>query len=111
MEEPKPVLYISGLPDKTSPNEIRRALYLYCTQFGPVREVACKRSRKMYGQAFVVFDDVNTAAEALRELRDRQFYGRKIRAAYAHRNSFSIDSGERHRRDTERKKAAKMAAR
>eukprot|EP00796_Vickermania_ingenoplastis_P000830 gene830-468_t len=34
--EPKKTLYIKGLPDKQSANEIRRALYLHCTQYGPV---------------------------------------------------------------------------
>ncbi|CAD2213352.1 U2 small nuclear ribonucleoprotein B [Angomonas deanei] len=99
MEEPKQVLYVRGLPDKVSANEVRRALYLYCTQFGPVAQVLYKNSEKMYGQAFIVFTDVATATAAREVLNGRSFYGKKIQAFYAKRKSFCVDPSEKRRRN------------
>ncbi|KAG5473746.1 hypothetical protein LSCM1_04376 [Leishmania martiniquensis] len=104
MEEPKQTLYIRGLPDKSSANEVRRALYLYCTQFGPVKAVLYRKSKEFYGQAFVVFTDVGTATTARRSLHDRMFYGRQIQAFYAHSQAFCVTPGERRRRDLAREK-------
>lgn len=112
MEEPKQTLYIKGLPDKTSANEIRRALYLFCTQFGPVQDVQYRKSKDFYGQAFVAFTDVATATTARRVMHERVFYGRKIQVFYAHRQTFLLDPGERRRRDAarEKKKLQRLAA-
>lgn len=104
MEEPKQTLYIRGLPDKSSANEVRRALYLYCTQFGPVKAVLYSKSKDLYGQAFVVFADVGTATTARRSLHDRVFYGRQIQAFYAQNQSFCVDPAERRRRDLARER-------
>ncbi|KAG5490469.1 hypothetical protein JKF63_00589 [Porcisia hertigi] len=104
MEEPKQTLYIRGLPDKPSANEVRRALYLYCTQFGPVRAVLYNKSKEFHGQAFLVFTDVGTATTARRSLHDRVFYGRQIQAFYAHTQAFCVAPGERRRRDLTRDK-------
>lgn len=104
MEEPKQTLYIKGLPDKPSAAEVRRALYLYCTQFGPVKAVLYEKSKNFYGQAFVVFTDVGTATMARRSLNERQFYGRQIHVFYAQRQSFCVDPSERRRRDVLRDK-------
>ncbi|KPA80417.1 hypothetical protein ABB37_04656 [Leptomonas pyrrhocoris] len=104
MEEPKQTLYIKGLPDKPSATEVKRALYLYCTQFGPVKAVLYDKSKDFHGQAFVVFTDVGTATTARRSLHDRLFYGRQIQAFYAHRQAFCVDPGERRRRDVAREK-------
>lgn len=111
MEEPKQTLYIQGLPDKVSAYEVRRALYLHCTQYGPVRDVLYHKSRSMYGQAFVVFTDVATATTARRALHERHFYNRIIKVFYAHKQSFSVDPAERRRRDAqrERRKAPKSS--
>lgn len=104
MEEPKQTLYIQRLPDKVSANEVRRALYLYCTQFGPILDVKYAKSKDMYGQAFVVFSDVATATTARRAMHDREFYNRKVQVFYAHKQSFSVDPGERRKRDANREK-------
>ncbi|EPY31728.1 U2 small nuclear ribonucleoprotein B [Strigomonas culicis] len=99
MEEPKQTIYVRGLPDKVSATEVRRALYLYCTQFGPVEQLLHQNSTAMYGQAFIVFADVATATRARHFLHDRHFYGRKIQAFYAHKKSFRVDPAGRRRRD------------
>ncbi|CCW67413.1 unnamed protein product [Phytomonas sp. Hart1] len=104
MEEPKQTLYIRGLPDKVSANEVRRLLYLHCTQYGPVQEVLYKKTRHLYGQAFVVFTDVATATTARRSLHDRLFYSRKIQVFYSHKQSFSVDPEERRKRDVLKEK-------
>lgn len=96
---PKETLYIKGLPDKQSANEIRRALYLHCSQYGPVLSVHYGKSRIMYGQAFISFTDVATATTARTELHNRKFYGRTIQVFYAHTPSFTVDPSERRRRD------------
>lgn len=97
--EPRETLYIKGLPDKQSANEICRALYLHCTQYGPVLSAYYPKSKAMHGQAFVSFTDVATATTARIELHNRQFYGRTIQVFYANTPSFTVDPSERRRRD------------
>jgi RNA recognition motif-containing protein len=101
---PRRTLYIKGLPDKPSATEVRRALYLYCTRFGPVKAVLYNKSKDFYGQAFVVFTDVGTATTVQDSLNNRVFYGRQIQVFYANRQSFCVDPGERRRRDVAREK-------
>lgn len=106
--EPKETLYVKGLPDKQSGNEIRRALYLHCSQYGPVVSVHYSKSKAMYGQAFISFTDVATATTARKELHNHQFYGRTLQVFYSNAPSFTVDPSERRRRDIRKERRKEM---
>jgi RNA recognition motif-containing protein len=90
-------IYIKGLPDKPPVAEIRRALYLYCAQFGPVLDVHVPKVR---GQAFVVFPDLAIANTCRRVMHGVSFYNRTVHVSLSDKPSFLADPAERRRRDT-----------
>lgn len=90
-------VYIKGLPDKPPVAEIRRALYLYCAQFGPVLDVLVP---KVHGQAFVIFPDLAIANTCRRVMHGISFYNRTVHVSLSEKPSFLADPAERRRRDT-----------
>lgn len=96
-------VYLKGLPDKPPVAEIRRALYLYCTQFGPVLDVHVP---KVKGQAFVTFPDLAVANMCRRVMQGIVFYNRTISVALSEKPSFIADPAERRRRDARATKGA-----
>lgn len=103
-------VYIKGLPDKPSKNEMKRALYLYCTQFGAVLDVQVLKTESLYGQAFVVFPDLAIANSCRRVMNNAVFYNRTVTVALADRPSFVADPAERRRRDMKREKMLQRPA-
>lgn len=95
-------VFICGLPDKPSKEEMRRSLYQYCSQFGSVLEVHVLRNTTLWGQAFVVFPNVMMANECKRWMNGINFYNREIKVTLSHRLSFLADPRERQRRDAQR---------
>jgi U2 small nuclear ribonucleoprotein B'' len=71
-------LYVSNLPDKLPKTDLRRNLYFLFTGYGPVLDVNAAKTTKMRGQAFVVFRDVNAAAQAMRSLQGFEFFGKEM---------------------------------
>lgn len=88
---PNQTIYITNLPSsKIQKEDLRRALYMLCSTYGPVLDVVALRTMKMRGQAHVVFRDVQTATQAMRALQGEDFLGRElvsrvsfVRAEYA----------------------------
>lgn len=77
-----PRLYVKNLDEKTNKTELKRALYMLFTQFGPVLDIVTTRvgskGQKMRGQAHVVFKDIQTATQAMRALKGFDFLGKEL---------------------------------
>ena len=72
-------LYMRNLPSsKIQKQDLRTALYMLCSTYGPVLDVVALKSGGMQGQAHVVFRDVQTSTQALRSLNGQDFIGRKM---------------------------------
>lgn len=56
---------------------------MLCSRFGVVWDVVATRAPKMRGQAFVVFETVDQATSALRQLQGFKFFDTEIRIEYA----------------------------
>jgi U2 small nuclear ribonucleoprotein B'' len=87
---PSQTLYIKNLPDKLKKEELIRMLYLYFSQFGSILDVVAMRSEGMRGQAFVVFSDMVTAANAMREAQNNQFFNKQLVIQYAQKKSNAV---------------------
>jgi RNA recognition motif-containing protein len=95
-------VYIRGLPDKVRREEMRRALYLYCAQYGPVLEVHYPNTSAKHGQAWVVFPDLRCCHLCCRLMNEVMFYGKKIEVSMAKRKSFIAEPELREKRRQER---------
>ena len=73
-----PRLYVKNLPTKVKKPDVRMALYMLFSTYGPVLDVVSMRTEKMRGQAHVVFRDVQSSTQAMRALQDFDFFGHKL---------------------------------
>ena len=57
---------------------MKKALHLAFAAYGSVLDVVCCKTPKLRGQAWVVFDSVPAATNALRGLQGLPFYDRPL---------------------------------
>jgi RNA recognition motif-containing protein len=63
--------------------ELKKSLYAIFSQFGQILDIVALKTLKMRGQAFVIFNDVTMAANALRSMQGFPFYDKPMRISYA----------------------------
>ncbi|KAH6646481.1 hypothetical protein BKA67DRAFT_664317 [Truncatella angustata] len=81
---PNQTLYITGLPSsKIQKADLKTALYMLFSTYGPVFDVVVLKTLKMRGQAHVVFRDIQAATQAMRSLEGFVFLGQPMRIQYA----------------------------
>ncbi len=75
------ILYINNIL------ELKKSLYAIFSQFGQIIDIVALKTLKMRGQAFVIFNDVTMAANALRSMQGFPFYDKPMRISYAKNQS------------------------
>ncbi|KAI1758911.1 RNA-binding domain-containing protein [Hypoxylon sp. FL1150] len=81
---PSQTLYVTNLPsNKINKADLKTALYMLFSTYGPVLDVVALKTMKMRGQAHIVFRDVQAATQAMRSLESFQFLGREMHVQYA----------------------------
>ena len=76
-------LYVNHLNEKIKIDLLRENLYYLFSQFGDVLEINVRKSKKMRGQAFIVYKDINEATRAKVSLNNFLFLGSRISVDYA----------------------------
>ncbi|KAK7284640.1 hypothetical protein RJT34_19390 [Clitoria ternatea] len=76
-------IYINNLNEKIKIDELKKSLHAVFTQFGKILEVLAFKTLKHKGQAWVVFEDVSSASNALRQMQGFPFYDKPMRIQYA----------------------------
>jgi len=59
-------------------SELKKSLYQLFSQFGNILEVVAQRTYKMRGQAWVIFEDLQGATRAVREINNFMFFGKPL---------------------------------
>jgi len=81
---PNQTLYVRNLPSsKIQKSDLRTALYMLFSTYGPVLGVVALKTMKMRGQAHIVFRDVQASTQAMRALDGFQFLGNELKVSYA----------------------------
>lgn len=80
---PNQTIYINNLNEKTKLEELKKSLLAVFSQFGKIVEVLAFKTLKHKGQAWVVFEDVSSATNALRQMQGFPFYDKPMRIQYA----------------------------
>lgn len=75
---PNQTLYCSNLPDKLQKEQLRRALYMLFSTYGPVLDIIALKEVKHRGQAHIVFRDVQASTQAMRALQGFEFFGKEM---------------------------------
>lgn len=69
-------LYVTNIPSaKIKKPDLRTALYLLFSTYGPVLDIVVLKTMKMRGQAHIVYRDIQTATQAMRALNGSEFLG------------------------------------
>lgn len=64
--------------------ELKRSLYALFSQFGHVVDIVALKTMKMRGQAFVIFKELGSSTNALRQLQGFPFYGKPMVSQYCY---------------------------
>lgn len=80
---PNPSLYVNNLTEKIKIDELKKALFHVFSQFGNIVEICANKDLKRRGQAWVIFEKVESASKALEEMTSFSFYGRPMQVSYA----------------------------
>ncbi|RLN89341.1 hypothetical protein BBJ28_00014448 [Nothophytophthora sp. Chile5] len=65
---PNHTLYLNNLNDKIKQERMKAALYSGFSQHGKILEIVMGRARRLRGQAWLTFDDITSASNALRAM-------------------------------------------
>lgn len=80
---PHNTVYINRLNEKVKIPELKKALFHVFSQFGGIREIFAEKRLALKGQAWIVFEKVESATKALSEMQGFNFYGNEMNVAYA----------------------------
>ncbi|XP_023904485.1 U1 small nuclear ribonucleoprotein A-like isoform X3 [Quercus suber] len=75
---PTVTIYINNLNEKIKLEELKKSLHAVFSQFGKILEVLAFKTFKHKGQAWVVFDEVSSATNALRQMQGFPFYDKPM---------------------------------
>ncbi|XP_061084316.1 U2 small nuclear ribonucleoprotein B'' [Conger conger] len=112
---PNHTIYINNVNDKIKKEELKRSLYALFSQFGQVIDIVALKTMKMRGQAFVVFRELGSSTNALRQLQGFPFYNKPMRIQYARTDSEVISKmrgtfGDKEKKKDKKKKALELAS-
>lgn len=66
---PNQTIYVHNLNEKIKKGQLKRALYSLFSQFGTIVDLVAMRTDKLRGQAWVAFEDVRAASQAMRQMQ------------------------------------------
>jgi U2 small nuclear ribonucleoprotein B'' len=87
-------LYVKNLNDKINKNELKRAMYMLFSTYGPVLDIVTIRvgakKQNMRGQAHVVYRDIQTSTQAMRALQGFELFEKEMVIVYGRGQSSVI---------------------
>ncbi|EGC30273.1 hypothetical protein DICPUDRAFT_83777 [Dictyostelium purpureum] len=87
---PNQTIYVNNLYEKISKKKLREHLYSLFSKYGQILEIEASKSLKMRGQAFIVFKDITSASNALREMNGFNFLDRPMKIQYSKNKSDAV---------------------
>ncbi|XWS36160.1 hypothetical protein CRYUN_Cryun20dG0061000 [Craigia yunnanensis] len=75
---PNMTLYINNLNEKIKIDQLKKSLHAVFSQFGKILDVLAFKTLKHKGQAWVIFEEVNSATNALRRMQGFPFYDKEM---------------------------------
>lgn len=91
---PNQTIYVKNLNEKIKKEELKRSLYALFSQYGRILDIVALKTPKLRGQAWVVFSEVTSASNAVRQMQNFPFYDKPMRIQYAKSKSDCIAKAE-----------------
>ncbi|KAG7672000.1 hypothetical protein Ndes2526B_g07049 [Nannochloris sp. 'desiccata'] len=110
--EDRHTLYVNNLHEKISQDDLRESMRCIFGQFGKIIDIVSRRTYKLRGQAWVVFEKEDDAADALKFMQGFPFFNKPIRIAYAKTKSDAVAKldGSYNEEEVESRKQARRQA-
>ena len=80
---PNHTLYLNNLNDKIKADRTKATLYATLSQYGKILEIVMGRARRLRGQAWVTFDDIASASNALRAVNGSMLFDKPVVVHFA----------------------------
>ncbi|KFK37517.1 hypothetical protein AALP_AA4G267400 [Arabis alpina] len=80
---PNQTIYINNLNEKVKLDELKKSLDAVFSQFGKILEVLAFKTLKHKGQAWVVFENSESASTAIAKMNGFPFYDKPMRIQFA----------------------------
>ncbi|KAJ3506186.1 hypothetical protein NM208_g16106 [Fusarium decemcellulare] len=119
-ETPISTVYVQNLEERVKLEPLTEALRTIFSEFGHVVDVVAKKNFKAKGQAFVVFDNADSARNAIEEVDGFELFDKPMKVALARTRSDKtvelncsqdeLESHKRHRQAEKDKRKALEAA-
>ncbi|EGG17542.1 U2 small nuclear ribonucleoprotein B [Cavenderia fasciculata] len=87
---PNQTIYVNNINEKLSQKKLKEQLYGLFSKYGTILEIISSKRQKMKGQAFIVFQDITAASNALREMNGFSFFDRNINVQYSKNKSDAV---------------------
>lgn len=86
-DTPTATVYVNNINEKVRGEKLMHGLKQVFSKGGKVHKIHCRKSLKLRGQAFIIYDRVVDAQTAVTKLQGFSFYGKPLRLAFAHEPS------------------------
>lgn len=82
-----PSVYVKNLEERIKPADLREGLTEIFSEYGTIIDIVAKTNLKAKGQAFIVFEDVESAAKAIEEVQGFEIFGKEMDLDFARTRS------------------------
>ncbi|KAK3706931.1 hypothetical protein LTR37_012430 [Vermiconidia calcicola] len=106
---PSATVYVKNLSEKPKIPALIEALREVFEEFGTIVDIVAKKNLKAKGQAFVVYDSVESAGDAIEELQDFDLFEKPMSLAYARTRSDTTVKREDDKEKFEQHKKHRLA--
>ncbi|KAL1919271.1 uncharacterized protein VTP21DRAFT_1963 [Calcarisporiella thermophila] len=101
---PNNTIYINNLNEKIKLETLKKSLETIFNQYGTILSISAKASLRMRGQAFVVFENVESAEKAVKEVQHFPLFGKPMVLQFARMKSDVIAEREGNLEESKRRR-------
>jgi len=81
--DPLHSVYVKNLEERIKIPDLREGLTEIFSEYGNIIDIVAKTNLKAKGQAFIVFEDVESAAKAIEEVQGFEIFGKEMKLDFA----------------------------
>jgi len=91
---PNQTVYVHNLNEKMKLSDLKTNLYHLFSQHGSVLDIHARKTYKLRGQAWIIFNDVSSATKAVKEADGADFFGKKLNVSFAKAKSDVVSKAD-----------------
>lgn len=106
---PITTVYARNLEERIKPPELIEALTEIFSEYGTVTDIIAKTNLRAKGQAFIIFEDAESAAKAIEEVNGFELFGKQMQLDFARTRSDATVKAQEGEGGLERWKRGRLA--